>query len=121
MEKIEIKIDNQKIEILLKDNNKIVDKTIFPDKHNLSEKLLVEIDKLLRKNGLKPWNINPHTIDSSMYRIDRNSGKYGVGVKEMKVFFDQSDSFTTPRIARSVALAFNWAVSDKEQIALDRF
>lgn len=87
--KIEIIINNEEVKILLKNSSKIVDKTVFPDEHNLSEKLLSEIDKLLKKNKLKPGNI-----------------------KEMEVFSDQSDSFTTTRIARSVAKAFNWAVGE---------
>lgn len=59
----------------------------FAENYNLSEKLLLEIDKLLKKNNLTPRDI-----------------------KKVIVQTDTPESFTTSRIAQAVGKAWNWAV-----------
>lgn len=84
---IEIKIENYIVTLLLKNKNEILDCVIFPEERNLAEKLLPSIDKLLKKNKLKPRDIQ---------RMDLQA--------------DIDDSYTTFRIAKSVTDSFNWAV-----------
>ncbi|MEK7598358.1 MAG: hypothetical protein AAB487_01330 [Patescibacteria group bacterium] len=83
---IKIKIEKNIISIFLKSNNDILDKVVFPEERNLAEKLLPSIDKLLKKSKLG-------TKD-----IDR-----------MQLEADMDDSYTTYRIAKSIADSFNWA------------
>ncbi|MDO9231581.1 MAG: hypothetical protein Q7U36_03855 [bacterium] len=86
-----IKIQERKISIILLQNKKEVDFLDIVEEHSLSEKLLPEIDQLLRKNKLKLEDIEKVTVDS-----------------------DQEDNFTTTRIAKSVANAWNWNLKNKE-------
>ena len=58
------------------------------DERNLAEKLLPEIDKLIKRNKLIAW-----------------------GVAKVRVESDQGDNFTTTRIARATAEAWNRARS----------
>lgn len=83
-----IKIENGVIRLILKKSGKILDGSSFADEHNLTEKLLVEIDELLKRNKVE-------TRD----------------VERISVKTDQGDSYTTSRIARAVAQTFNFAVS----------
>ncbi|PIP28512.1 MAG: hypothetical protein COX29_00790 [Candidatus Moranbacteria bacterium CG23_combo_of_CG06-09_8_20_14_all_35_22] len=83
--KILIKIKERKISIILLQNKKEVDFLDIVEEHSLSEKLLPEIDWILRKNKLKSDDIEKATVNS-----------------------DQEDNFTTTRIAKSVANAWNW-------------
>jgi len=83
--KIIIKIEDRKVELILENNNKIVDKFSWREERNLSQKLLVEIDNLLKKNKLKSLDI-----------------------KNMQVKTDISERFTTVRIAKIVAKTFNF-------------
>lgn len=69
----------------LKDGDILVDKTGWNGKFDLSEKLLVEIDKLIAKNGLKTENIEKMSVKSHI-----------------------SDNLTTVRIAEIVAKTFNF-------------
>jgi len=80
-----IKIKERKISIVLLQNEKEVDFLNIVEEYSLSEKLLPEIDRLLRKNKLKLEDIEKVTVDS-----------------------DQEDNFTTTRIAKSVANAWEW-------------
>lgn len=83
---IVIRIENQAVEILLKDNKKIIAKLNFPERHNLSERLLPGIDKLLKDNGLKPKDI-----------------------KQLQLEAQARESYTTYRIAKAVCNGFNFA------------
>lgn len=83
---IEIKIKNRTVELILRKNKKVLDTHKFPDEFHLSENLLPEIDKLLKKNKLQPAD-----------------------VKKIIVKSDLGDNFTTCRIAKAVANAWNWA------------
>lgn len=83
---IEIQIENKQVTLLLKDKMKVVDSFAFPEERRLSETLLAEIDKLLKKNKLKLADIQKMTVQS-----------------------DLGDNFTTTRIAKTVAEAWNWS------------
>lgn len=82
--KIVIKIENKQIEVLLKKGKVVFDKKIFPDERDLGEKLLPEVDKMLKKAKFQPEDI-----------------------KKVEVKSDQGDSFTTTRIAKTFAVVFN--------------
>lgn len=83
---IEIQIKDKQVEIFLKEKGNILDSFNFPEERQLSEKLLPSIDKMLRKNNLKPEDIKKMTVKS-----------------------DLGDNFTTYRIAKTVADTWNWA------------
>lgn len=84
--KILIKIEDKKVKISLFKGKKEVDFVDILDEYKLSEVLLPEIDRILKKNGLKAEEIE---------RIEVKS--------------DQNDNFTTTRIVKSVANTWNWA------------
>jgi len=84
---IQIKIENKTIHIFLKNKERILDVVIFKEKHDLSEKLLPAINRLLKKNNLAVKDI-----------------------KNMDILADINDSFTTYRIAKTTADSFNWAI-----------
>jgi|GEM_PF-2830518 len=82
-----IKIGESVIELILeKEEGRILDNYVFPEKNNLSEELLVQIDNFLVKNNL------------SIKEIDE------FGVKS-----EISDKFTTVKIAQTVANSLNYA------------
>ena len=81
-----IKIKDRVVELVLQDGKLILDTHKFPDEYHLSEELLPEIDKLLKKNKLTPADIKKITVKS-----------------------DLGDNFTTCRIAKAVANAWNWS------------
>lgn len=83
---IEIRIENKIVEIILRDKKTILDKISIIEEHRLSEDLLPAIDNLLKKNKLAPKDI-----------------------AEMSLQSDLGENFTTHRIAKAVANAFNWA------------
>ncbi len=68
----------------LRDNKKVIDSSSWDDENNLSEKLLPEIDKLLKKNKVKKEDI------------------------KIEVKTDIPAGYTTTRIAKSVANAWNY-------------
>lgn len=81
---VSITIKNKKIRLDLMENGKERDFSEIEEERTLSEKLLPEIDKLLKKNKLSPKD-----------------------VKKIQVKSDQADSFTTTRIAKAVANVWN--------------
>jgi tRNA A37 threonylcarbamoyladenosine modification protein TsaB len=81
-----IKIQNRKIKIFLLKNDKAFDSLTISEEMKLSEKLIPTIDELLKKNKLE-----------------------SVDIKKMQINSDQGDSFTTTRIAKAVANAWNYA------------
>lgn len=85
--KIKIKIKNGQIILVLKEENKIIDKLNFTEEHNLSEKLLLNIDKLLKKNKI-------------------NNKR----VKKIELESDIGEPYTTYRIAKTIAKTFNWSI-----------
>ena len=88
--KIIIKIENRTVELLLLDEKKLVDSFKFTEERQLSEQLLPSIDKMLKKNKLKSEDIAKMTVES-----------------------DLGDNFTTYRIAKATADAWNWALRNK--------
>ena len=85
---IEINILDKQITLLLRDKKNIVDSFNFPEERQLSEKLLPSIDAMLKKNKLKPADIKKMTVKS-----------------------DLGDNFTTYRLAKTVADAWNYGNS----------
>jgi hypothetical protein len=75
-----IDVNKGNIEISLRKKGRIIDSLSFPDMHNLTEELLPGIDQLLKRNKLDIFDVVRSQVNS-----------------------DQSDSFTTTRIARVVA------------------
>ncbi|MCD6149946.1 hypothetical protein J7J13_04165 [bacterium] len=73
--------------LYLIDGEKIVDQFFWKEESNISQKLLLEIDKIIKKNKLK---------------LD--------GVKKLEVKSDIPASYTTVRIAKTVAKTFNYGI-----------
>ncbi|MDX9913192.1 MAG: hypothetical protein RBS77_01275 [Candidatus Moranbacteria bacterium] len=82
---IVLEIKENEVGLSLKDGDILVDKTGWTGKFDLSEKLLVGIDKFIAKNGLKVENIKKMSVESHI-----------------------SDNLTTVRIAETVAKTFNF-------------
>jgi tRNA A37 threonylcarbamoyladenosine modification protein TsaB len=87
---IQIKIENRTVELVLQKGKQVLDTHKFPDEYHLSEELLPEIDKLIRKNKLKLDDIEKITVKS-----------------------DLGENFTTYRIAKTVAKSWTWAGTNK--------
>ncbi|MDR3559218.1 MAG: hypothetical protein P4L62_04690 [Candidatus Pacebacteria bacterium] len=77
---ISITIKEKKIRLALQEKNQEVDFATIAEERSLAEKLLPEIDKLLARNKLAARD-----------------------VKKIRVESDQGDTFTTTRIAQTVA------------------
>ena len=88
-----IKIENKIVSLILQDKRKIIDEGSFEGEYQLSEKLLPEIDKLLKRNNLKLEDI-----------------------KKIKSEVDGEKSITSYRIAKTAEKIFNWANSCKLNI-----
>jgi hypothetical protein len=85
--KVLITIKDRKVKISLYKGKKGIDFLDMADEYKLSEELLPEIDKLLKRNKLKPEDI-----------------------RKMEVRSDQNDTFTTTRIAKTVAKMWNYCL-----------
>ncbi|MDH4330609.1 MAG: hypothetical protein OEV93_03600 [Candidatus Moranbacteria bacterium] len=85
MNEIEIKIEDNKITLILKNEDQVVDELSWSEKHNLSGELLGRIDELITNNN-----------------VERND------VKNVWVNTDIDEKFTTVRIAKVVANTFNY-------------
>ncbi|MCK9378951.1 MAG: hypothetical protein M0P97_02290 [Candidatus Moranbacteria bacterium] len=81
---LKIKIEQNKILLALEKDGKVLDTLEWKEENNLSQKLLEEIDNLLRKNGLSQDDL-----------------------EKAEVVSDMSEQFTTRRIAESVAQALS--------------
>lgn len=77
-----IKIEKKKIKIILLVKEKKIDQKEILQERDFSEKILIEIDALLKKNKI------------SSQKIDR-----------IKVSSDENNNFTTTRIAKTVSKA----------------
>lgn len=89
--KILIQIKDRKVKLVLFKGKTEIDFLDINDEYKLSEDLLPEIDKLIRKNKLKKEDIKRIEIES-----------------------DLEDNFTTPRIARSISNAWNFKLKNRE-------
>lgn len=85
-----IEIKDRKINLVLQSGRKTADVLEFPEDHDLSTKLLMNIDKLITRNKL--------TLKD---------------VKNIKVRADLPTGYTTVRIAETVAKTWNYAVRIK--------
>jgi hypothetical protein len=92
MTKILIKMESGHVRIILKRRGETVGEESFLDEHNLTEKLLVITDKLLKKNSLAAGNISKIEVES-----------------------DSENNYTSNRIAKTIARSWNWARSTEYQ------
>jgi tRNA A37 threonylcarbamoyladenosine modification protein TsaB len=83
---IKIKIAKKTVELILQKGKQVLARHKFADEYRLSEELLTEIDKLLKRNKLKTADIEKITVES-----------------------DLGENFTTYRIARAIADSWNFA------------
>jgi len=83
---LEIALNKEKIGILLKNNRKLIDEIILNEKNNLSNILLKELDSIIKRN-----------------KISKNQ------IKNVSVKSDFPDSYTSARIAKSIAKSFIFA------------
>jgi hypothetical protein len=81
---LEISLDGNNIKLALKDGRKVVDILAWNDEYTLSEKLLPNIDSLLKKNKISKSEVKKVTT-----KITKNSG------------------VTSARIVQTVAKAWN--------------
>lgn len=82
---IEINIDDEKIRLILENGDELVDGISWEERNNLSQKLLLEIDNLIKRNRLTPSDISEMSVETSI-----------------------SEKFTTVQIAKVVAKTFNF-------------
>lgn len=82
---IEIKLEKRMIEICLKDGKNVLDMITFPEKGDLTEKLLPMIDKLITKNKIQLKDI-----------------------KKIVTKSDLKEPFTSYRILKTVEKTFNF-------------
>lgn len=85
--KIRIKIIEKEIKIILFNGNKILDSYVMEDKRDLGERLIPAVDQLLKRNRIRKESISNVSVAS-----------------------DQSDSFTTTRIAKTFAKIWNMKI-----------
>ncbi|MDD5464231.1 MAG: hypothetical protein PHP62_03720 [Candidatus Moranbacteria bacterium] len=78
-----ISLDGNSISLALKDGRKIVDELSWNDEYTLSEKLLPNIDELLRKN-----KVSKNEVEKVTTKISKTSG------------------VTSARIVRTIAAAW---------------
>lgn len=82
---IEIEIKEKNIKLSLKDGKNLKEAVVFADERDSGRKLLPAVDKMLKKSQIMPKD-----------------------VEKVRVSSDQSDSFTTARIAKAFANSWNW-------------
>lgn len=82
-----IRIKNRKVRIILSQGKEERDFVDIENEKKLSEDLLFEIDKLIKRNNLEAKDILKILVET-----------------------DQEDNFTTPRIAKAVANAWNFGL-----------
>lgn len=82
---IEITIKDKNVKVSLKEGEIVRSEVIFAEERALGEKILPAVDKMLKENQLGVTD-----------------------VEKVLVFSDQSDSFTTTRIAKTFANSWNW-------------
>ena len=80
---LEIALSKETINISLKNNRELIDKITLNEKNNLSNILLTNIDHLIRQ-----------------HKLSKNK------IKDISVKSDLPDSYTSARIAKSIAKSF---------------
>jgi tRNA A37 threonylcarbamoyladenosine modification protein TsaB len=81
---LEIKIKDNNIALVLEKDGRVLDNFKWKEENNLSQKLLEEIDNLLKKNNLSAEDV------------------------KLEVDSDMSERFTTHRIAEAIKNAWNF-------------
>lgn len=81
---LEIKIKDNHISLVLEKDGRVLDNFKWKEENNLSQKLLEEIDNLLKRNNLSAEDV------------------------KLEVDSDMSERFTTHRIAKAIAQALNF-------------
>ena len=84
--KLELHLAKNKATLYLKNKNGVIDKSEWLENNNLSQKLLLGIDKIIRRNRLKKEDI-----------------------KNMEIKADIPVGYTTTRIAQTIAKTYNFA------------
>lgn len=87
MYKLQLHVKKGEISLSLKNGRKVVDALAWDDETNMSEKLLLEIGKMLKKNGVRKEEVAKMTIKN-----------------------DIPAGYSAVRIARTVAKAWNWHI-----------
>jgi len=82
---LEIVIEENNIVLLFEKDGKVIDEKKWNEKNDLSRRLLSEIDRMQKNNK--------------------------TAIDKVEVVSDISEKFTTVRIAKTVAKAFNFAIS----------
>jgi hypothetical protein len=88
--KITIFCQQDKIEIVLYNGKKVIDRVEFLEMREMSQQLLKAIDLLIKKNGFKKTDITNISVRGTMEKI-----------------------YTSRRIAEITAKTFNYAISPK--------
>ena len=83
---LEIILDKKNVRIVIKNNNEVVAETGWEGDLSLSEKLLLEIDRMLSEKGISKSEI-----------------------KKVNAVYDDKSSVTSARIVQTVADAWNIA------------
>lgn len=91
MYKLKINLNKDEVVLELADDDKLIDSSIWSDSNNLSRKLLVKIDLLLKKNRITPQDLG---------KVETHS--------------EIPDRFTSNRIVEIIAKTFNFANEKKE-------
>lgn len=86
--KLKLYLKEKKNTLCLIDGGKIVSQSVWKEENNMSQKLLPEIDKIIKRNKLK---------------LSR--------IKKIEVKNNIPASFTTVRIAKTTAKIFNYAIA----------
>lgn len=90
--KLKIEIKNKTVLISLFEKNKTLDKLVFKEDHDLSDILLLNVDKLLKRNKIMPADIQNAAFIS-----------------------DLKDSFTAHRIVESAIDTFGWYIRESKK------
>lgn len=83
--KITVKIENRQISVVLAEKGKKLDEISFPEDHDLSQKLLPAIDKILLRNK--------RTMKDT---------------KKARLISDIKEPYTSYRIAKATVNGLNW-------------
>ena len=86
MKELKINLYKENVSLEIKDDGSLIATQEFCHDENLSENLLIEIDKLLKNSKLEIKEINEFSYET-----------------------DQPDSYTSSRIVKAVTQTFNWA------------
>lgn len=84
-----IEIIDKDVSVKLSEKKKILDSIHFRDAHNLTDKLLPGIEKILQEHKIRPESLEKVSVKTNL-----------------------GESYTSARIARTVAAVFNWHIKN---------